>query len=96
MGRESTLCFPPDHPALAGHFPGFPIVPGVLLLDAVLHLQQAKTGRAVAEIVSAKFLRPVASGQTVTLSCATGAGRQRFEIVSGEQVVATGQLAMEP
>ena len=26
----------PDHPALEGHFPGQPIVPAVVILDAVL------------------------------------------------------------
>ena len=96
MKPESRLCFPPDHPAFAGHFPGFPVVPGVLLLDAMLHLQEQESGRAVAAIASAKFLRPVAPGQTVTLACEGGADRRRFEIREGADLVASGQLAVEP
>ena len=96
MNPEPTLRFAPDHPAFAGHFPGFPVVPGVLLLDAMLHLQEQETGPAVAAIASAKFLRPVAPGQTVTLVYEGGAGRRRFEIREGADLVATGQLAMEP
>lgn len=96
MKPESALSFPAQHPAFAGHFPGFPIVPGVMLLDAIVHLQESESGRAVTGIPSAKFLRPVAPAQEVTLSCASGSGRQKFEILSGTEVVVTGQLAMEP
>ena len=96
MKPEPSLRFAPEHPVFAGHFPGFPIVPGVMLLDEILHLQEVESGRPVTAIASAKFLRPVAPGQEVTLSCGTGTGRRQFEIRSGAQVVARGQLAMEP
>lgn len=96
MKPDSTVCFPAEHPAFAGHFPGFPIVPGVMLLDEIMHLQAAAGGRAVTGIPSAKFLRPVAPAQEVTLSCATGTGRQKFEILSGTEVLVTGQLGIEP
>lgn len=96
MKPDSTLSFPAEHPAFAGHFPGFPIVPGVMLLDEIVHLQEAASGRAVTGIPSAKFLRPVAPAQAVTLSCAIGTGRQKFEILSGTEVLVTGQLAIEP
>jgi 3-hydroxyacyl-[acyl-carrier-protein] dehydratase len=31
-----NLTVAPEHPALPGHFPGYPIVPGVVMLDLVL------------------------------------------------------------
>lgn len=34
----------PDHPSLAGHFPGRPIVPGVVLLERVLEAIERTQG----------------------------------------------------
>lgn len=57
------------HPALAGHFPGAPVVPGVLLLAEALDQIEATSGVTLSyrRIVSAKFLRPVGPGETVTV-----------------------------
>jgi len=101
MQGETSLTIAADHPAFAGHFPGRPIVPGVLLLDAVLHaVAQAHhaggaseaggpTGRC--QIASAKFLSPVQPGETLTISYArTDTGQTRFEIASSGRRVATG------
>ena len=67
----SAGCFtiPPDHPCLAGHFPGQPIVPGVVLLDHALSL----IGHAIPEMLlagipSVKFLWPVLPGHMVEVS----------------------------
>jgi 3-hydroxyacyl-[acyl-carrier-protein] dehydratase len=97
MECDSALVFAADHPAFAGHFPGVPIVPGVLLLDAALHALAAQSGQPVAEIASAKFLHPVAPGAVLSVSTeATGAGRVRFDIAEGARRVAAGQLIMQP
>lgn len=105
MRSETTVCFGDDHPAFAGHFPGRPIVPGVLLLDAAVHAAQqarraAGRGDAAApacEIGSAKFLSPVAPGETLTICLETTAtGAVRFEISSGSRKVATGTLVLSP
>ena len=105
MHSETTLHIAPDHPAFAGHFPGSPIVPGVLLLDAAVHamLQMRRQATADAEegggmgdvcqISAAKFLSPVGPGETLTISCTTTAlGHTRFDISSGDRKVATGTL----
>lgn len=51
----------PQHPAFAGHFPGRPIVPGVLLIDwALAALQDAHPDLVLpGELGTVKFLQPV-------------------------------------
>lgn len=100
MQGETDLHFAADHPAFAGHFPGRPIVPGVLLLDAAVHaVQQALqttsdgTGSATCQVNSAKFLSPVSPDESLTLSWRdTGKGQVRFDITGSGRQVATGAL----
>ncbi len=65
-GRTRTLPFlgrftiSPDHPSLPGHFPGRPVVPGVVLLSEVLAcLPDGAT------LLTAKFTAPVLPGTGV-------------------------------
>jgi 3-hydroxyacyl-[acyl-carrier-protein] dehydratase len=43
---EIPLAIAVDHPASAGHFPGSPVVPGVVLLDEAMFVVAAATGLA--------------------------------------------------
>jgi 3-hydroxyacyl-[acyl-carrier-protein] dehydratase len=84
---------PVDHPAFAGHFPGRPIVPGVVLLDRMIAAVTNALGRPVVGIGNAKFLSPVGPGAVLELSWQAGAGRSvRFDIACGGVAVATGAL----
>lgn len=90
------LSIPADHPAYAGHFPGQPILPGVVLLDSALYALAGVHGGAAAsgQIKSAKFLSPVLPGEPLTLHySASPAGGFRFEIRSQARSVASGVVA---
>jgi len=90
------LAIAADHPAYAGHFPGRPILPGVVLLDeALLSLSALQGEQALrCEIKSAKFLSPVQPGESLRLDyAATAAGVFRFELKAAERVVASGIVA---
>jgi len=102
--NETTLFMPHDHPAFAGHFVGHPIVPGVVLLDAVVHAVQQGRARTAGgnatspiplacQISSAKFLRTVGPGETLTIAWGTAtSGSTHFDISGGGGKVATGTL----
>lgn len=89
----------PDHPVFAGHFPGHPIVPGVLLLDRVLQLAQAQRGTPgeAWQVVQAKFLSPVGPGEALCVRVEpTPRGSLAFTVHAAERLVASGNLAVLP
>jgi 3-hydroxymyristoyl/3-hydroxydecanoyl-(acyl carrier protein) dehydratase len=91
-----TLTITAEHPALAGHFPGAPILPGVLLLDEIVCALEADGGALPGghwHISTAKFVRPVRPGETLTLGHERLAnGSIRFSILRDGQRVAHGVL----
>lgn len=97
MKHVIPLTIPADHPAYAGHFPGRPILPGVVLLDAMLaHLASAQGEHGSIQIKSAKFLSPVEPGEALTLEYeATGPAAYRFEIMAGERCAASGSVGFK-
>lgn len=79
------------HPALPGHFPSEPIVPGVLLLDEVLHLLGGEADHWRVEQI--KFHHVVRPGELLTLLVQRRAeGSYAFEVLSERQIVSTGLL----
>jgi 3-hydroxymyristoyl/3-hydroxydecanoyl-(acyl carrier protein) dehydratase len=77
---QASWHVPADHPTAAGHFPGNPVIPGALLLDAVLAaIAAARPGERCLSILSAKFLHPVAPGATLVIDWTAPAdGTLRF------------------
>ncbi len=90
-----VLSIAADHPAFAGHFPGMPIVPGVVLLDEALHAigKSTATDLSACQINAVKFLSPVGPGEPVFVDYVIAAnGAMRFDIVSNERKIATGSV----
>lgn len=80
----------PDHPSLPGHFPGYPLVPGVVLLEQVALALRAWRNQRLARVVEAKFIVPLLPAEQAELSLLENGTRVRFEIRRGEVLLARG------
>ncbi len=89
------FCIAADHPSLPGHFPGNPVVPGVVLLDAAFTLiLVGHPGCTVTEASTLRFTRPVRAGQAVEVSCGSGATRIAFACAVDGQSVLQGMVTL--
>ena len=94
-GAVSSLIIPAEHPALAGHFPDAPILPGVLLLDEIVRAVETEDGGNGGRwrIGAAKFVKPVRPGETLTLGHERQSnGSIHFRISRAGEPVAHGVL----
>jgi 3-hydroxyacyl-[acyl-carrier-protein] dehydratase len=92
---HSPMRIPADHPAFAGHFPAFPVLPGAVLLDEAVQVMQRAWGIDLThwQIGSAKFLDAVRPGDALTLEHdAPKNGSIRFIIRAADRTVASGSL----
>ena len=95
MNNAAHWTVPPDHPAFAGHFPGTPILPGVVLLDVALQIIADASGIALdlCEISSVKFLSPASPGDELVIQHTVSAsGTIRFDILAGMRKIASGSI----
>ena len=84
---------PSDHPSLPGHFPGRPIVPGVLVLDHVIAAIEAREGPLGAlRLPQVKFLRPLLPGESADIQITGAAPRWKFRVVRGDVLVSSGEV----
>lgn len=92
----TVLRIAPDHPSLPGHFPGQPVVPGVLLLDGVLNAAAAWLGAPVTvkSLPQAKFIAPLFPGEEAQLELKQVANELRFVIRRNDAVIAQGALTI--
>lgn len=89
-----ALLIAADHPAYAGHFPGRPITPGVVLLDTAQRAIEAACGQRISGLAMAKFLSPHSPGEALELDYSLSASAARFEITAGERKIASGRFSL--
>ncbi len=100
LAAEHRFPIAADHPAFAGHFPGHPLLPGVVLLSLVMRALQRETTLqqrlgAKPQIEQVKFLQAVGPGAEVVVKFSVPPASTRgvaFELQVQSQVVAKGQL----
>lgn len=93
---HSPIEIPHDHPAFAGHFPKFPVLPGAVLLDEALQAIERARGIDLEywRISSVKFLDVIRPGDAMRLEhTAPQSGVIRFTIHAANRVVASGILS---
>ncbi|QWP77298.1 beta-hydroxyacyl-ACP dehydratase [Lysobacter sp. K5869] len=88
---------PADHPCLPGHFPGRPLVPGVVLLERVLEAVQAQHGESSGlRLPQVKFLQPLLPGEAAQVELEPLApSRWRFRVRRGEDLLASGEIVAD-
>ena len=85
-----------DHPSLPGHFPGEPIVPGVVILDEIAAaLHECYADARLAGIRAVKFLAPLKPDQKFMIVLSTTEEKSdeiAFSCTSNDHVIAEGRL----
>lgn len=96
MWQSIETRFAGDHPTAPGHFPGNPIIPGVLLLDEVMKAVAGTLDRGSDIMIrSAKFFRPVRPGEGVQVrwqSEANGSIKFECRTLEGDDLAAAGTI----
>ncbi len=98
----TSFAIPADHPSLPGHFPGRPLVPGVVVLERVIAavasecLAMGMSGPPQSlRLPQVKFVQPLLPGETASIELQRVATplRWRFRVLGSATLIASGEIA---
>ena len=94
--HRGTFTVPADHPSLPGHFPGSPVVPGVVVLEGVLKAFELwqQHGARVACLRQVKFHAPLLPADCAEVLLDLEGDVLSFRVSRGEQPVAQGVFTL--
>lgn len=93
--KQSSFTIAAEHPCLAGHFPGDPVVPGVIVLERVMEAVAADCECSVSAIKRCKFVSPLRPEQPCTIEWEAQGDSVRFICSHMDGVLAKGLLQVE-
>jgi 3-hydroxymyristoyl/3-hydroxydecanoyl-(acyl carrier protein) dehydratase len=95
--HQATFVIAADHPALPGHFPGSPVVPGVVVLDRVLQLSEQWQRRRLGArgLKQVKFHSPLLPDQRADVSLELAGDTLSFRVTRGAHPVAQGVFVLD-
>lgn len=95
MIHEQEVVIPEDHPSLAGHFPGHPVVPGVVILDELRRAVQSwKEDAQIAGLTQVKFSAPLFPGEVLHLRFEDRKGTVHFRASREDRLIARGAFVL--
>lgn len=89
-----SICIAATHPSLPGHFPGEPVVAGVILLDRLAALLERKGCGALRRIPVIKFRSPLLPGEVAELQVTLTGNHVSFRISRSGEVVTSGEAEL--
>lgn len=92
---RERFCIDTNHPSLPGHFPGNPVVPGVVLLDRIVAAIERADAGSLRRIGAVKFLAPVLPGEAIECIVARDGERVRFHATRDGIAVLRGDGTLE-
>jgi 3-hydroxymyristoyl/3-hydroxydecanoyl-(acyl carrier protein) dehydratase len=94
--KVARFAVPAAHPSLDGHFPGRPLVPGVVLLGHVQAALEAVHGPlGPLRLPQAKFLRPLLPGEDAAIELEAAGAGWRFRVLreADGALLASGEIS---
>ena len=95
MNQVVDVTIDAGHPSLSGHFPGHPVVPGVVILDKVREaIFTRHPGFYISGFPNVKFLQPLLPMQEFQIEIDEQKGRYRFTCRRNDTLIAQGEIRL--